>query len=120
MTSKLDEEAIKNLVTNIQSNIVFKKVEEEISSPSSINDNSKNKISLDKQKAKIRLLEGLINMDPFSKALMNMYETNPKGGSLDQLSKMAGMSRIMIGWNLRKFVKAGLLKLENNEITFLD
>jgi hypothetical protein len=48
-----------------------------------------------------------------------MYDSNPEGGTIDQLSKMAGMSRIMMGWNLRKYVKAGLIQIENNNIFFL-
>jgi hypothetical protein len=74
---------------------------------------------LAKQYVKISLLEHLVSLDSIGKALATMYDSNPEGGTIDQLSKMAGMSRIMMGWNLRKYVKAGLIQIENNNIFFL-
>ena len=74
---------------------------------------------LAKQYVKISLLEHLVSLDSIGKALATMYESNPDGGTVDQLSKIAGMSRIMMSWNLRKYVKSGLIQIENNNIYFL-
>ena len=74
---------------------------------------------LAKQYIKISLLEHLVSLDSIGKALATMYESNPEGGTLEQLSKIAGMSRIMLNWNLRKYIKTGLIQLDGNNIYFL-
>lgn len=74
---------------------------------------------ISKQNIKISLLEHLVSLDSIGKALATMYESNPNGGTVDQLAKMTGMSRIMLNWNLRKYVKSGLIQLENGYIYFL-
>ena len=60
-----------------------------------------------------------MSLDSIGNALAEMYESSPNGGTVDELSKTVGMSRIMLGWNLRKYVKAGLIQIENNSITFI-
>lgn len=74
---------------------------------------------LAKQYVKISLLEHLVSLDTIGQALVKMYEANPDGGTVDQLAKMTSMSRIMLNWNLRKYVKSGLIQLENGNIYFL-
>lgn len=119
-SNALTEESIKKLLETIQDNQAFNaKNTDSLNTVNLSGSDEELKSMLLKQSSKIVLLENLVSMDSFSKALLNMYETNSAGGTLDQLAKMAGMSRIMIGWNLRKYVKAGILKLENNQIEFL-
>ena len=117
---KFTEENIKQLFYSIQRHHSLQ-VKEEGEQKTDIiqKGNSDLKDVLAKQSVKIALLEHLVSIDSIAKALATMYETNPEGGTLDQLSKMVGMSRIMMGWNLRKYVKSGLIHIENNNIYFL-
>lgn len=118
---KFSEDNFKQLFYTIQKHqALHVKNEEEITPKENIKgtDDELRKI-LTKQTVKINLLENLISLDSIGKALANMFESNPEGGTVDQLSKMVGMSRIMMGWNLRKYVKSGLIQIENNNIYFV-
>lgn len=71
------------------------------------------------QSEKILLLEHLAGMDNLTKALITLYESNPEGGTVDQLARIAGMGKRLTSWNLRKFAKAGVLQVEDERIMFL-
>ncbi len=120
-TQKFSEEYIKQLFYTVQKQQSLQlKEEEEIASENTLKggEDVLKKI-LAKQSIKINLLEHLVSLDSIGKALANMFESNPEGGTVEQLSKMVGMSRIMMGWNLRKYVKSGLIQIENNNIYFI-
>jgi len=118
---KFDEENLKQLFYTIQKHPTLLVKEEETKKEEAVTPGNEDEMKqlLAKQYIKISLLEHLVSLDSIGKALATMYESNPEGGTIDQLSKMAGMSRIMMGWNLRKYVKSGLIQLEGNNIYFL-
>ena len=119
--SNFSEDRIKKLFYTIQKHPSMQVPTEETKTSTmatSGNDDELKKL-LAKQYVKISLLEHLVSLDSIGKALATLYESNPEGGTIDQLSKIASMSRIMLNWNLRKYVKTGLIQIENNNIYFL-
>ena len=83
------------------------------------NDSTELEKTIRNQTNKIALLQHLTGLDSLSNALVTLYDTHPGGGSIDQLAKLAGMSKFMLNWNLRKYVKAGIIQTEDNNIYFL-
>lgn len=115
------ENAIKQLFYSVQKSHTLAVNEDQASSEQASMKGSDQELKqmLAKQYVKISLLEHLVGLDSISKALATMYESNPEGGTIDQLSKMAGISRIMLNWNLRKYAKSGVIQLDGNKIYFL-
>jgi hypothetical protein len=75
------------------------------------------KITLLEQQNKLMLFEQIIEMDTLSKTLVRLYETNPYP-TVEQVSKLSGISKLFLNRNLRKFVKAGIITIEDNRIRF--
>lgn len=121
----ITEEQIKQLFYTVQKHPTLQHKDEDDENPqnelnSKLGEGKEDlKELLAKQQIKISLLEHLVSLDSIGKALATLYESNPEGGTIDNLSKIAGMSRIMLNWNLRKYVKTGLIQLDGKNIYFL-
>lgn len=118
---KFSEENIKQLFYTVQKHNALQIREDETIGNEPIVKGGEDDLKklLAKQTVKITLLEHLISLDTIGRALATMYESQPEGGTVDQLAKIASMSRIMLNWNLRKYVKTGLIQLDGNNIYFL-
>ena len=99
----------------------FLKIEDNVSQSLNLSNNIENLPQsgiIPETALKIRFLEQLAELDTLSSALYNLFTTS-KNPSLDQLAKLAGMNKILIGWNLRKYIKAKIIEIENDQIKFL-
>ncbi|HKZ42400.1 MAG TPA: hypothetical protein VJ044_15670 [Candidatus Hodarchaeales archaeon] len=70
-----------------------------------------------KEDSQVEFLKKLAEMENLSKALVTLYETS-SNPTVSDLAKLAGMSKVILNWNLRKYVKQGILAVEDDKIRF--
>ena len=73
---------------------------------------------LREQQDKILLMQQFLWMESLTKSLINLYDTNPNTATIKQLARLSGTSKLMLNFHLRKFVKAGIISLDGQQIHF--